>query len=180
VSTSVDTAVYPSIQVQFYLTKRLVSQNTFRYSRNGFDLAVLAENGASATVRGSLQMYEYAGSLRVNIFTGRFQPFLKAGYGYSWYRLQEVEVNGSRIDPSTSPYLHKPSFWPNTLHYGIGLEANITQTDAPITGVGIGVKLESNIFTHSLGLGLRDQSLGLEIDAPVYRPNVDLAVVVSF
>jgi hypothetical protein len=168
--------------VQFYLTPRLVSQNTFRYSRNTIDLAVVsAGTPVSASVSGSLQMYEYAGSLRLNIFTGRIQPFLKAGYGYSWYRLQHVTVNGQPVDPPSSPFLHQPKFWPNTFHYGIGIEVNITETETPLSGVGIGVKLESSVFSHSLGLSLQDSAgLGLAIDTPITRPNVDLALVLSF
>lgn len=178
-STTIGTAVYPSFQVQFYLTPRFVSQNTFRYSRNDVSLDITSATG-SATVRGSFQMYEYAGSLRFNLLTGRLQPFLKAGYGYSWYRLQDVTVNGQGVSPPSSPFLHKPSFWPNTLHYGIGIEANITETEAPLSGIGLGVKLESNVFTHSLGLSIEDTTrLGLQIDAPVYRPNLDLAIVLS-
>ncbi|BDG02044.1 outer membrane protein [Anaeromyxobacter oryzae] len=181
-STTADTAPYPSFQVQFYLTPRLVSQNTFRYSRNTIDVAVLPTSASgAATLSGSLQMYEYAGSVRFNLLTGRIQPFLKAGYGYSWYRLQGVTVDGQKIDPPSSPFLHRPSFWPNTFHYGIGIEANLTETEAPFTGVGIGLKLESNVFTHSLGLALHDNArLGLVADASVTRPNVDLALVLSF
>jgi hypothetical protein len=181
-TTSIDSALWPSFQVQFYLTRRIVSQNAFRYSRNDMTLTVLPENMAgSATVRGSLQMYEYAGSLRLNILTGRVQPFLKAGYGYSWYRLTGVTVNGQSVEPSSSPFLHTPRFWPNTFHYGIGIEANVTETEVPLSGVGIGLKLESNVFNHTLGLSLHDSAnLGLVTDAPIYRPNVDLSLVLIF
>jgi hypothetical protein len=180
-SASSNTAVYPSYQVQFYLTPRLVSQNTFRYSLNDLTVNVQGANGAAATVRGTLRMYEYAGSVRVNIFTGRLQPFLKVGYGYSWYRVEDVKVNQKAISPGSSPYLHTPRFWPNTFHYGIGIEGNLSQMDAPFTGVGIGLKLESSVYQHSLGLTQSDDArLGLQIDAPVFRPNVDLALVVSF
>jgi hypothetical protein len=181
-STQSNIAIYPSFQVQFYLTPRLVSQNTFRYSRNDIEVSVIpTTTTGSATMRGSLQLFEYAGSLRFNIFTGRIQPFLKAGYGYSWYRLQRVTVNGQGVTPSSSPYLHTPSFWPNTFHYGIGIEVNITEPEAPLTGVGFGIKAESNIFTHSLGLSLHDNAdLGIVADASLTRPNFDLALVVSF
>jgi hypothetical protein len=188
VSTTTGLSVYPSIQVQFYLTPRLVTQNTFRYSRNSISLNVVSNSaGSSAIVDGTIQMYEYAGSIRLNIFTGRIQPFLKAGYGYSWYRLQGVAVNDQAIATPSSPFLHTPSLdsfrsiLPNTLHYGIGIEVNITEPATPLSGYGIGFKLESNVFTHSLGLSVRDSSeLGLQIDAPVTRPNVDFALVLSF
>jgi hypothetical protein len=181
-STTSNSPPYPSVQIQFYLTPRFVSQNTFRYSRSSItvDVTSTTNHNDSAEIRGSLQMFEYAGSLRFNLLTGRIQPFLKAGYGYSWYRLQNVTVNGEGVSPPTSPWLHKPSFWPNTFHYGLGLEANITETDTPLSGVGIGLKLEANVFTHSLGLSLGGFSdLGVTVDAPVYRPSVDLALVLS-
>jgi hypothetical protein len=188
VTTTTGLSVYPSFQIQFYLTPRLVTQNTFRYSRNSISLNVVSNSaGTSALVDGTIQMYEYAGSLRLNIFTGRIQPFLKVGYGYSWYRLQGVKVNDQGIAKSTSSFLHTPSLdsftsiLPNTLHYGIGIEVSITEPATPLSGYGIGFKLESSVFTHSLGLSIRDTSeLGLQIDAPVNRPNVDFAVVVSF
>ncbi len=37
------------------------------------------------------------------------------------------------------------------------------------------------MFTHTLGLSMHDNAgLGLVIDAPVTRPDVDLALVLSF
>ena len=179
-TATIPNVFYPSIQVQLYLTPRFVSQNTFRYSRNAMTVDVTS-SAAAATIHGTLEMYEYAGSIRFNLLTGRIQPFLKAGYGYSWYRLLGVTVDGQKVSPPDSPFLHKPTFWPNTFHYGLGIEANITETDTPLSGVGIGLKVEGNIFTHSLGLGFEQQALlGVVVDAPISRPNLDLAVVLSF
>jgi len=66
-------------------------------------------------------------------------------------------------------------------HYGVGLEATLAEARAPLTGVGLGLKVEFNVVTHSLGLDIHDNAgLGLTIDTSVSRPNVDLAAVVSF
>jgi hypothetical protein len=183
-----DTRIYPSFQIQVYHTPRLVSQNTFRYSRSGLSLELQNPGGGgSVIVQGNLHMYEWAGSLRFNLLTGRIQPFVKAGFGYSWYRVQDVTVAGERLATPTSPFLHVPSVhpWtrilPNTLHYGAGIEATLTQPKAPLTGVGFALKFETNFFAHSLGLDIQDDSqLGLSIDAPVFRPSLDLAMVVMF
>lgn len=42
------------------------------------------------TLAANLQMWEYTGSLRYNLATEGFQPFIKAGYGLSWYRLTDT------------------------------------------------------------------------------------------
>jgi hypothetical protein len=173
--------IFPSLQVQNYLLPRLVSQNTFRYWRG--DLSLLIDGGpgqGTATVRGVLQMFEWAGSLRFNLLTGRIQPFVKGGFGYSWYRIQRVEVNGEGLIPDSSAFLHT-SVWPNTLHYGAGIEATLMEGRAPLTTPGLGFKLEANAFTHGLGLDLKETgALGLKIDSTIVRPSFDLAVVLSY
>jgi len=128
-----------------------------------------------------------AGSLRFNLLTGRIQPFVKAGFGYSWYRVQDTTVGDQPLPASTSPFLHVPSahpwtrLFPNTIHYGAGIEATVTAPRAPLTGVGLALKFETTFHAHSLGLEIQDESqLGLSIDASVFRPNYDLAVVFTF
>jgi hypothetical protein len=181
ISVSAASPIFPSLQVQIYLLPRLVSQNTFRYWRGDLTLQIDDASGASlANMRGSLQMFEWAGSLRFNVLTGRIQPFVKAGFGYSWYRIQNVTVDGQLISPKDSPYLHT-SFWPNTLHYGLGLEATLIEGRAPLTTLGVGLKAEANIFSHGLGLDTKDTSgLGLSVDTFISRPNFDFAVVFSY
>jgi hypothetical protein len=177
----------PSFQVQFYMTPRLVTQNTFRFSRSTIRLDALSpETGESARIDGTVQLFEWAGSLRFNLFTGRVEPFVKLGYGYSWYRLQDVAVDGVPISPSSSPFLHVPTtrsfgdLLPNTFHAGVGLEATFLEPEAPLTGVGLGVKVEANVFSHPLGLGLRSSQFGISADTNISRPSVDFALVLSF
>ncbi len=90
------------VQVSFYLGKHWVTDNTFHSSRSdlGIDVPVAARPGNPFKVRGSLKLYELAGSIRYSLFTGGFQPYAKLGYGWSWYRVENITTDGV---PSPTP-----------------------------------------------------------------------------
>jgi hypothetical protein len=102
-----------------------VSESSLRHSRSTLAVS-LAANRILGTipVQGSLNFWEYVGSLRYNLAVESFQPFVKAGYGLSWYRIEDVTFDGNQLGPGEGDWVRKPGFFenlfPNTWHLGAG------------------------------------------------------------
>ena len=116
-----------------------------------------------------------------NLATGGFQPFVKGGYGLSWYRIENAKVDTTTIGDGNSRWVRKPglfeNLWPNTWHIGGGLEF------LPISGVGSldwGLRAEATMFTHNLGTKGSDSELILVSDRRVTRWHFTLGTTISF
>ena len=128
-----------------------------------------------------LDMWEYAGSLRYNIVQGALQPFVKAGYGRSWYRVTDARFNGQLLGNGSSRWVRRASLFhnllPNTWHVGGGLEF------IPVRGVGRldwGFRADVTVYSHNLGLKLEEGSFLLAQDSHVTRLHVGLGTTLSF
>jgi hypothetical protein len=173
----------------FYLGNHWVTENTLRHSRTtlGVDLP-----GASVSepfqVRGQLNLWEYAGSLRYNVFTGHVMPFLKVGYGLSWYRLEDITTGGVPIEHPATDWVRQPSIFPfhnvlpNTLHWGVGVEYLVFRHRGPFPrGMDLALKADYTRFHHSLGITFNDRAqLGLENAPGVSRSSLNFTAAISF
>jgi len=186
-----DRAVGAMFQVVFFMGKRFMSENTFRHSRSTVGQDVFLTNQVDPVkIRADLNLWEYAGSLRYNIAAGNIQPFLKAGYGLSWYRLEKLTFDGEPIEHPTSPWIRKPSLTsfknllPNTWHYGFGIEVIPFKSFGAVPGgLDIGLRIEFVNFYHSVGLDFEPwlgevaSKIG---DIKVTRKNLNFVLTVSF
>ncbi|RMF56450.1 MAG: hypothetical protein D6743_20250, partial [Calditrichaeota bacterium] len=126
-------------ELNYHVGKHFAAENLFRYSlsRVAYDLVstekrpLSPENRVLGVVQGDLQMIEYSGSLRHSFMTNSFQPFIKVGYGYSYYRVRNIELNGRPLEQSKTQWFHNNRFFPpwppknllpNTWHVGAGFE----------------------------------------------------------
>jgi len=168
--------------VSLFLGRRFVSENTLRHSRSGLS-QVFTVTGAPTAYRlsGEVSMWEYAGSLRYNLATGGFQPYVKGGYGLSWYRVENAALDSTVLGDGTSRWVRKPGLFenllPNTWHLGAGIEL------VPLSGVGSldwGLKLEGVVFSHKLGLTGESDELLLVSDRRVARWHLNVVTTVSF
>jgi len=186
-----DNAVGSMLQVVFFMGKRFTSENTLRHSRSDIGDDVSLTNRADPfKILGELNMWEYAGSLRYNFVKGNIQPFVKAGYGLSWYRLENIIADGEPLENPNTPWIRKPSFFPfknllpNTWHYGFGIEVIPYRSFAEIPrGIDIGLRLEFVNFYHSVGLDFEPwlgdvaEKVG---DVKVWRENINFVLTLSF
>ncbi len=113
--------VSPFGQVAFYIGDRFVSENTVRQIRSDFGWQVDFEEVPTYDYSAEINYWEYAGSVRYNILTEAWQPFVKGGYGWSWYRIENARSNGESFTPEDSEWF-KPGWWPSVWHYGLGIE----------------------------------------------------------
>ncbi|AKU94622.1 hypothetical protein AKJ09_01286 [Labilithrix luteola] len=183
VNSFADNPTSPVFQLVFYLSDHFSAENTFRYAgaNVGADL-VLRPTNDSAELRGRIHMYEWQGSIRYSFLPGRFQPYVKLGYGLSWYRLEDVTVNGTPLS-SSAPWIRKPSLvpfhnlLPNTWHYGAGIEFLVIDNPQPL-GFGASIKAEFVMQHHSLGLSTQERAFLENEGGPfIARPAVNAVLM---
>lgn len=157
------------LQGSFYVGDRFVSSGMLRHSRSdlGFDVG-FDDIADPFTVRGELNFWEYAGSFRYDLTGGDIRLYPQAGYGLSWYRIENVTTVGVPIDPEDSPWVRQPSVFPfenllpNTWHAGVGAEWLILKSYAnPPKGIDVSILGEWTWYTNNLGLDVTDLDLEL-------------------
>lgn len=186
----VDTAVSATLKVSFYLGDRFTSENTLLHSRSTLGIDVPLSNGQGLfQLRSTLNMWEYAGSIRYNLLPGGFQPYLKAGYGLTWYRLEDGTINGVGMANPDSYWVRLPGFfrnlWPNTFHVGAGVDIILVNGIVPgLRGLDGGLRAGYVLSRHQLGIkNLTPPSLLADTvseSVHVYRNTFELLGTLSF
>jgi hypothetical protein len=76
--------------------------------------------------------------------------------GWSWYRLENAEINGQAMDPAQSRW-YKSGIFPNVWHFGAGLEyMPWKQVGKYFDGVEIALRVEYARYYQTLGLDLSE------------------------
>jgi len=185
-------------QINYFIGSNFVSENLFRYSLSKIKLNLNGmDTGDGILSEGDLQLIEYAGSLRYNILTDAFQPYIKFGYGYSSYRVKNIKIGGKSVQPTN--WFHEPTFlppWPpknwlpNTYHLGLGFEflinRNFSESVFPafqfwnwkVGFPDFGVILEYAFFFHQLGEDVSDNAL--INDTFISRHQINFKFSISF
>ncbi len=191
-SEYMDDSVMPFLQIAFYIGGRFTSENTVRNSRSSFGATLDFNNIPSYSYSADINYWEYAGSIRYSLSTSRFQPYLKGGYGWSWYKLENVRANGELFTTSESDWIKPNSIWPNVWHFGLGFEFIPWKRSGKLPGgTDIAIRIEYARYLQNLGLDLSAISLDrLEFlfdtlgdvpnDARVHRDDLVLGLTVSF
>lgn len=187
-----DNALGPFFQIPFYIGQRFASENTVRNVRSEFGVRVDFNNIPSYIYSAELNYWEYSGSLRYSLSTSRLQPFLKVGYGWSWYRLEKVQSNGVSFSSAETGWFKPKRIWPNVLHAGVGIEyVPWRRTGKFPGGMELAFRFEYARYTEKLGLdlsGIPLEKLSLIFptlaDVPgsdrVYRDDFLLGLSLSF
>jgi hypothetical protein len=154
---TVESPTAPLFRLQLFLGDRFTSTNTVIHFRSQMTDVVEFNNIDDFTLTGDLNWWEYVGSLRYSVLTGSIQPYLKGGYGLSWYRVENVSTNGELIDKPNSKWVRQPSLFenllPNTWHIGAGLELlTIRGYGGMPGGLDFSLSAEWLDFTNKLGL----------------------------
>jgi hypothetical protein len=172
----------PTYGISLFLGRRFASENTLRHSNSTMRSDILI-----TTLPGlypldlNLEMWEYSGSLRYNLALGGFQPFVKVGYGRSWYRLTDVTFNGQLLGNGNTRWVRRAgllgSLVPNTVHVGAGFEF------VPLRGVGRidwGFRGDVTVYSHNLGLTNDEGTFLIAQDAHVTRVHLGFGTTLSF
>jgi hypothetical protein len=152
--------VVPTISLEFNLGARVSIENTLRYSkaRIGVLARSLDSTVAAVPITGQLRQWEYGGALRYRLTTGQLRPYLKLGYGLTWWRTTDVAVDGDHTvrdgDWIRAPHpLRLSNLLPNSWQFGAGVEWMMLRSRVPFPqGVNAGLRLEYAATTYSLRL----------------------------
>lgn len=175
-------AVMWLVGINLYLGRRFVAENSLQHSNSQLSTPTVIQ-GVSGTVplTANLDFWEYVGSLRYNLAIGGFQPFVKAGYGLSWYRLENARLGNTILGDGTTRWVRQPSLFdnllPNTWHVGAGFEYIPIRS---VGGVDFGVKADVAWFTHNLGVVPSDSAPRSITDVRIYRWVVTASGNLSF
>ena len=194
-NTTIDVrpAIAPRIGVNFYLGKHFVTENTLRHSRSEIGVDISLTNRPNPyKLRADLNFWEYVGSLRYNLSTSDFQFYLKAGYGISFYRIENITGDGEKIAHPDTPWARRPTWHklynliPNTWHFGYGIEfVPFKNYGSFPKSLDVGIRLEWLWFNNKLGLDFGDIlqfgdfKLGLD-DITITRSAINLLLTISF
>jgi len=173
-SLSKDTS--PVYQLNFHIGDHLSTENSLRNFHSIYRFNASFNNIPDYNYQADLNFWEFSGSLRYSLSTSNFQPYLKAGYGWTWYRLENVQANGELFSTPNSEWFNKPSFnslgsiLPNSWHLGLGMEVIVIRSAAQFPrGIDISFRLEYAAFFNNLGLDLSHVALkDLAIAFPTY------------
>jgi hypothetical protein len=168
--STIEKKVVPLFRIRLFNGSRLSSTNTLLHFRSKLEQRVGFNNIDDLSLTGALNWWEYQGSLNYSILTGGIRPYLKAGYGLSWYRLEDVAVSGTLIDTPNSPWVRKPGFienlLPNTWHVGGGLELIAKKGHGSVPGgLDFALTAEWVYLTNKLGIGDTGAAIEDIIDA---------------
>ncbi len=152
-----ETAFAPYFEVDFFVGEKFASQNRFRFSKSdmGFDLG-FQDVAEPFRVRSDLNFNEWTGFLRFSLRSGRFQPYIKPGYGISWYRLEDITTNGEPIEDDRLDWITK-----FTWSLGAGFELIFIKSTARFPK-GLDLSLVGEFVRAWNGLGLEISTLPLE------------------
>lgn len=169
-----------SFRYSVFVGRRLVTENSIFHSVStvGQDLYLTNGNRPFA-IRSDLDLWEYRGSLRFNLATGGFQPFVKAGYGLAWYRLKNIATDGEPLEDPRTPWITKFPW-----HYGGGVEFLALKTAKP-GGIDLGIRVDYLWVKHTLGFPIQEYDLFNDIgivnaDLRAGRRSVNLTLSLSF
>lgn len=180
-------ALAPQVRFESHIGKHLVSENVLRRVSGQVGIDIRPADAPSAVpVRANLELWEYVGSLRYNLSTGAVQPFVRAGYGLSWYRLTDATLGGQPMEPDRTEWIRQPSLFPpenllpNTWHAGFGVEVVPVRSFAPFPrGLDVGIRASWSVFAHGLGLR-RPELLSEQESVTVGRGHFNLGVSLTY
>lgn len=182
----VEVVAAPVAQFNFYVGV-FKSENMVQRVRTRLraDLADVTTNEVTP-LSGGLDFWEYAGSLRYNLLSGAWLPFVKVGYGLSWYRVTDAAIAGEPLEDGTLEWVRRPSLlpprhlFPNTWHVGAGFELIPVRSFAPLPwGIDVGLRADYGVFLHKLGLGRPLLATDLQ-DFAVSRGAASFQLTLSF
>jgi hypothetical protein len=196
---NVNTFTYKNIgfQLNYHVGRHFAAENLLRYSlsRVKYNLINSVTEDSLSIVQGDLQLIEYAGSLRHSFLADTFQPYVKVGYGYSTYRVKNINIGGTSVELPKTQWFHNPTFWPpwppknwlpNTYHVGIGFELLLNKNFSESKfwppfllwkwkygTPDVGIKFEYGLYYHKLG----DDA---PANAGILRQQLNFALTISF
>ena len=137
------------------------------------------ETGPMDNVNADIKIHDLTGGFRYSVVRskqGSWHGFLKAGYGWAWYDISNLHVNGQPEDyTQRSGYavtlLPSKKWWPNSWYGGMGVEYFAPRRGWLLQQFGYGIRAEFTALQHRLGArspGAADQGMTQRNDLSIY------------
>jgi hypothetical protein len=139
---------------------RFTVQNTYTKGRSSLAYTAVSDGGSPpARVRGTLEIEELTGGFRYRLAMGLgdvVQPFVGAGWGWTWYEVAGVTLDGQPLDYQReggypTSILPSARWWPNTLYGVAGIELLSPRESWILERLGYGLQIEITALRHRLG-----------------------------
>ncbi len=146
--------------INLHYGPRFSVQNTFARSTSRLRYSMLdADSSFLGDVAGTLELKEITGGFRYRVrsaFGEAAQLFTGAGWGWTWYRVDDVGFRGANLDYERSggyavSILPSDRWWPNTWYGMVGLELLAPRPGWVAGRVGYGLQVEYTGLVHRLG-----------------------------
>jgi len=149
----IQTAVAPYYEINFFVGGKFASQNRFKFSRSDMDWRLeFAGIEDPFLITSDLNFNEWTGFLRFSLSAGAFQPYIKPGYGISWFRLANIATQGELLADPDRDYTVK-----FTWSLGFGFEFLIVKSRAALPkGLDFSIIAEYVRAWNGLGLDISD------------------------
>jgi hypothetical protein len=112
----------------------------------------------TGTVRGHLARRQLSAGVRVGrtLFTEEVRGYLRGGYIWTWYALDNTTLNGRPVATRRTKGGHAPSlipsekWWPNSMYGGAGLELFAPKRAWIFGRLGYGIAAEVNMIAFPM------------------------------
>jgi hypothetical protein len=152
----IQTAFAPYYEIDFFVGAKFASQNRFKFSRSDLDWNVtFVDIDDPFRVTSDLLFNEWTGFLRFSLLPGSFQPYIKPGYGISWFKLENMSTNDVLLEDPDLDYNVK-----FTWSFGLGFEFMLVKSRAALPkGLDFSIIAEYVRAWNGLGLDIGDLPL---------------------
>ncbi len=157
----------PVFQLAFYIGDYFATINSLRNSQSEHIITVEFDDIDPYIYYSEINLWEFSGSFRYNLFLSNLRPYLLGGYSWFWYRLENVKSNGVLFETHQTDWINQPSFdslsslLPNSFHLGIGLEWVIIKGFKQFPrGIDLTVRGEYGLFFQKVGVDFSDIESG--------------------
>ena len=157
----------PVFQLAFYIGDYFATINSLRNSQSEHIITVEFDDIDPYIYYSEINLWEFSGSFRYNLFLSNLRPYFLGGYSWFWYRLENVKSNGVLFETHQTDWINQPSFdslsslLPNSFHLGIGLEWVIIKGFKQFPrGIDLTVRGEYGLFFQKVGVDFSDIESG--------------------
>jgi hypothetical protein len=176
-------SVAPRVWIDLHVGRHIFIENSYSRSHSKLRYAfVHPRSDSSVTLLGSLDAKQFTGGMRARLPwlpAGSTAFSARVGYGWTWYTLDGVQVNGEPFGGQTRggygpPLLPSARSWPNMAYGGLAIEY-FSPRDRWLAGrLGFGVRATVDgqlqrlsatevSSTHGIWVGRGDVALALTL-----------------
>ena len=144
-------------QINLFYGRKLSVENSLTFGDAELAYNESDNTGKHASGSGTLAFRELLGGFRLNAWStndNAMQFYTRGGYGYSWYKLKNILIDGEQVEGykgGYAPTLYPSAkWWPNTWYLGAGTELFTPKKFWLLKHLGVGARVDVTTTWHAL------------------------------